>query len=298
MSKNLNIKEDESQKLSSETIYNAYNLDEFVKEFEKIISIYNKANDYRTEIEDNIEKLKKIYQDLTEMNKRKDILFCLDSFFFQYKIYLTEFKNLESLRLIFGNRLYCDNYKLYNLMLNDIKENEILGEGSYTIQKYEIYKDLETSKEYDIETIKKIHKDIIQLITALYEKYTKNTNYVNNYNKDNNVGFAISNYLNTVSYENQMLLGKIFLYKNYINFFDDFHIKNFNKLILDYENFKNDMLNDLKSDKFVYVQDDHNDINTKSEIIDEQIEDDKLIQQKNEEEKKEENNEEKKEETK
>ena len=112
MSKNLIIKEDESQKLSSETIYNAYNLDDFVKEFEKLIDIYNKANDYKIEIENNIEKLKKIYQELTEMNKRKDILFCLDSFFFQYKIYLTEFKNLENLRLIFGNRLYCDNYKL------------------------------------------------------------------------------------------------------------------------------------------------------------------------------------------
>ena len=270
MSKNLIIKEDESQKLSSETIYNAYKLEEFVKEFEKIINIYNKANDYRTEIDNNIEKLKKIYQELTEMNKRKDILFCLDSFFFQYKIYLTEFKNLENLRILFGNRLYCDNYKLYNLMLNDIKENEILEEGSYVIQKYEIYKDLEISKEYDIENIKKIHKDIILLITALYEKYTKNTNYVNNYNKENKVGFAISNYLNTVSYENQMLLGKISLYKNYIKFFDDFHIKNFNKLILDYENFKNDMLNDLKSDKFMYVQDNYNEINTKSE---EEVED-------------------------
>ena len=286
MSKNLIIKEDESQKLSSETIYNAYNLEEFVKEFEKIINIYNKANDYRTEIDNNIEKLKKIYQELTEMNKRKDILFCLDSFFFQYKIYLTEFKNLENLRILFGNRLYCDNYKLYNLMLNDIKENEILEEGSYVIQKYEIYKDLEISKEYDIENIKKIHKDIILLITALYEKYTKNTNYVNNYNKENKVGFAISNYLNTVSYENQMLLGKISLYKNYIKFFDDFHIKNFNKLILDYENFKNDMLNDLKSDKFMYVQDNYNEINTKSEEeeevkdgINKNIEDNNLIQQ-------------------
>lgn len=279
MSKNLIIKEDESQKLSSETIYNAYNLDDFVKEFEKLIDIYNKANDYKIEIENNIEKLKKNYQELTEMNKRKDILFCLDSFFFQYKIYLTEFKNLENLRLIFGNRLYCDNYKLYNLMLNDIKENEILEEGNYIIQKYEIYKDLETSKEYDVETIKKIHKDIIQLITALYEKYTKNTNYVNNYNKENKVGFAISNYLNTVSYENQMLLGKISLYKNYIKFFDDFHIKNFNKLILDYENFKNDMLNDLKSDSFFYVQDNHTEINREPEIIEKNIEDKNLIQQ-------------------
>ena len=278
MSKNLIIKEDESQKLSSETIYNAYNLDDFVKEFEKLIDIYNKANDYRREIENNIEKLKKIYQELTEMNKRKDILFCLDSFFFQYKIYLTEFRNLENLRLMFGNRLYCDNYKLYNLILNDIKENEILEEGNYVIQKYEIYKDLETSKEYDVETIKKIHKDIIQLITALYEKYTKNTNYVNNYNKENNVGFAISNYLNTVSYENQMLLGKISLYKNYIKFFDDFHIKNFNKLILDYENFKNDMLNDLKSDSFFYVQDNHSEIKRESEI-EKNIEDKNLIQQ-------------------
>ena len=124
------------------------------------------------------------------------------------------------------------------------------------------------------------------LITALYEKYTKNTNYVNNYNKENKVGFAISNYLNTVSYENQMLLGKISLYKNYIKFFDDFHIKNFNKLILDYENFKNDMLNDLKSDKFMYVQDNYNEINTKSEEeeevkdgINKNIEDNNLIQQ-------------------
>ena len=47
--------------------------------------------------------LKTIYADLTKKNTKKMYLFCLDTFFFQYKTYSIEMENLDKHRVLLNN---------------------------------------------------------------------------------------------------------------------------------------------------------------------------------------------------
>ena len=60
---------------------------------------------------------------MTKKNTKKMYLFCLDTFFFQFKTYSIEMENLDKHRTLLNNRMYCDYYKLYNIITTYMKEN-------------------------------------------------------------------------------------------------------------------------------------------------------------------------------
>lgn len=76
----------------------------------------------RTEIKDYFEKFKKkkdqmriYYKKYIEKNKKND-MFGLDSFHFQSKLLEFESKHLNDQYLLIDNRIYCDYYKLYEMI--------------------------------------------------------------------------------------------------------------------------------------------------------------------------------------
>ena len=241
--------------IPNDNIYVLFQLEKLNTNFNKVIHLYNISNEHNSNIEDIINKLFNTYKTLVDQNKRKDLLFCLDSFFFQCKIFKQEFDNLNNFRLLFYNRLYCDHYKLYSLMIDDINDLKLLPNNDYNLTKYENYKDLEPTKQYKLKDIEELNKDIIDIISKLCFKYTKMAKYINDYNKNNQVGYTISNFLNTLTYENNNLLEKITLYKNYIAFFDQSHINHFEKLIQDYETFKKNLKNNITSSNYLTIND-------------------------------------------
>lgn len=241
--------------IHNDNIYVLFQLEKLNVNFNKVIHLYNVSNDHNATIRDIIDTLFITYKKLVEQNKRKDLLFCLDSFFFQCKIFKQEFDNLNNFRLLFYNRLYCDYYKLYSLMIDDLNELKLLPNHDYNITKYENYKDLEPNKEYNLQDIQSINKDIIDIISKLCFKYTKMAKYITEYNKNNHVGYTISNFLNTLTYENNNLLEKITLYKNFIAFFDQSHINHFEKLIKDYDTFKKNLQDNITSSEYLTIND-------------------------------------------
>ena len=254
MSKNIiKVEIKNEAEISNENIYVAFQLERLTQNFEKVLFYYNSASDIQNESQSTVDELFNIYQKLIETNKKKDKLFCLDSFFFQYKIFKNELENLNNFRLLFSNRLYCEYYKLYMLMLTDLKDIDLLSADEYKSNKYDNYKDLEPYKQYSIEDIKSMNTEISHILNKLCIKYTKTNEYINTYNKKNHVGYSISNFLNSINYENNNLLEKITLYKNFIVFFDISHIKNFNKLIGDYTRFKNNMIDNISSPDYLSV---------------------------------------------
>ena len=254
MSKKIIKVENKNQaEISNENIYVAFQLERLTQNFEKVLLYYNSAIDIQNESQSTVDELLNIYQKLIETNKKKDKLFCLDSFYFQYKIFKNELENLNNFRLLFSNRLYCEYYKLYMLMLTDLKDIDLLSADEYKTNKYDNYKDLEPYKQYSIEDIKSMNTEISHILNKLCIKYTKTNEYINNYNTNNQVGYSISNFLNSINYENNTLLEKITLYKNFIVFFDISHIRNFNKLIGDYTRFKNNMIDNISSSDYLSV---------------------------------------------
>jgi hypothetical protein len=117
---------------------------------------------------EKLQHLKTIYNELLKTNPKKIFLFCLDSFYFQYKTFAIEMDNIDRFRTLMNNRMYCDYYKLYNIVLTNIKENNTdVDISDIETKTFPVYKDLEPFQEYKVEDIKEIHGSILQLINKL-----------------------------------------------------------------------------------------------------------------------------------
>ena len=85
--------------------------------FKNIISIKQKIGITKHKVTVKLTELKKLHSDMIKDNNKQIFLFCLDSFFYQYKIFSMEFEHIKKLRSILNNRMYCDYYKLHNIII-------------------------------------------------------------------------------------------------------------------------------------------------------------------------------------
>jgi hypothetical protein len=185
--------------------------------FKSIISIKREIGTTKNNVAFKLGELKKLHSEMIRDNNKQIFLFCLDSFYYQYKIFAMEFEHIKKLRAILNNRMYCDYYKLHNIIVKFCKQH--VNEDALNIQTFPVYKDLEPFLEYRIEDITLLHESILNLINALYLETVSKDDTILHYNDNHKVGFSISNFLNTLSHENRVLQEQITLFVNYISFF-------------------------------------------------------------------------------
>ena len=217
---------------SNNSMYaHAFHIEKLKTHFNNIITLKQEVSKIKTIVATKLTDLKKVYNDLTKSNCKKTLLFCLDSFYFQYKTFTLEMEHIDRFRALMNNRMYCDYYKLYNIILDFIKENKTdLEIDEIIVKTYPVYKDLEPFQEYKVEDIKDLHSNILILINQLYLKTESKDDVIDHYNENHRVGFSISNFLNTLSYENRLLREQITLYINYLSFFHISQRKQLNRL--------------------------------------------------------------------
>ena len=161
----------------------SHNLEKLKSTFHNILLLRNDVTKIKEQINTKITNLKGIYGELSKNTTKKALLFSLDSFFFQYKLFSLEFENVNKFRILLNNRMYCDYYKLYILIINYIKENkEDLKSESLVFRTFPLYKDLEPFQEYNLEDIKNIHSDIMKYINYLYDCCETNQSKIDNDN--------------------------------------------------------------------------------------------------------------------
>jgi hypothetical protein len=209
----------------------AFQINKLSNDFSNIITLKREIAKVKKVVVDKLTQLKEVYNDLIKTNSKKIFLFCLDSFYFQYKTFAMEMEHIDRYRALMNNRMYCDYYKLYNIIVTHIKENKAdMDVSQLEFKTYPAYKDLEPFQEYKLEDIKDIHENILHIITELYKQtYTKEDS-IQHYNENHKVGFSISNFLNTLEYENRLLREQITLYMNYVSFFHISQKKQLNRL--------------------------------------------------------------------
>jgi len=211
----------------------AFQIEKLRNDFENIITLKREISKVKLVVSEKLTQLKLVYNDLIKTNNKKIFLFCLDSFYFQYKTFAMEMEHIDRYRALMNNRMYCDFYKLYNLIVNHIKENRAdMNIAELEMKSYPAYKDLEPFQEYKIEDIKEIHANILFLINQLYGKSMDKNEAIEHYNQNHKVGFSISNFLNTLEYENRLLREQVGLYINYVSFFHISQRKQLNRLFL------------------------------------------------------------------
>ena len=216
---------------SNNNLHNMH-IEKLKTNFDNIVSLKIEIARTKLQVCEKLQHLKDIYGELLKSNTKKIFLFCLDSFYFQYKTFAIEMDNIDRFRILMNNRMYCDYYKLYNIILTNIKENNEIMLAENEIKSFPPYKDLEPFQEYRLEDIKDIHENILLLINKLHLFSSSKKYNIDHYNEKHRIGFSISNFINTLEYENRLTKEQISLYVNYLSFFHISQKKQIQRLFL------------------------------------------------------------------
>ena len=234
----------------------AFQIEKLKNDFDNIITVKREISKIKKVVAEKLAQLKTVYNDLVKTNSKKIFLFCLDSFYFQYKTFAMEMEHIDRFRTLMNNRMYCDYYKLFHIILNYIKENRAeLDISELELKTYPVYKDLEPFSEYKIEDMKEIHANILHILNKLYGITVEKSDNIDHYNEKHHVGFSISNFLNTLSYENKLLQEQIHLYVNYMSFFHISQKRQLRRLHLRMQDFYREVDNNINVNKTFSIED-------------------------------------------
>ena len=216
-------------------------------DFNNIITVRTTVKNIFDILQIRIDKLKILYAEFIKTSKNQMFVFGLDSFNFQSKLIDIEYDDMKRLFLAINNRMYCEYFKLYKIIIdyisvniNDKKITEIVKTNNYPV-----YKDLEPFKEYKFETILDIHENILNLLGILISTLNNKENELLLHKNKQSIGLNIDNFITTFNYSIIVMREKIIMFITYIEFFHKLHtkyLKRFaNKIQLMYSHINNDI---------------------------------------------------------
>ena len=144
-----------------------FEIDKLKTNFRSIITLSSDIFKIKKNVDVKLNRMKESYNLVIKKNNKQIFLFCLDSFYFQYKNYVIESDNMNKVRLLIMNRMYCDYYKLYNILIKFVKEQKKDLDLHDLENDYPIYKDLEPFIEYKSHDLNSIHNNILALINVV-----------------------------------------------------------------------------------------------------------------------------------
>jgi hypothetical protein len=217
--------------------------------FTKILDLKNENVKTFGILEAKICKLKEFYSEFVKNNKNNLFIFGLDSFHFQGKLIDIEYEDIQRLYSAITNRIYCEYFKLYKIIvqyiLDNITEQKII-DLVYVNNSYPIYKDLEPFKKYDFEIIQSLHEFIIILLNSINGFFMNKEHDLKTYQIKNNIGLNIDNFVNTFQFNNVMLREQLILFISYIEFFHKLHLKYLTRFTTKTHIFFSQITNDIK----------------------------------------------------
>ena len=216
-------------------------------DFNNLIIIRNNVKVVFDILQTRINKLKQFYSDFIKNNKNKLFVFGLDSFHFQSKLIDIEYDDMKRLFLAINNRMYCEYFKLYKIIIEYVYEN--IRDKKITeiikLNNFPVYKDLEPYKEYKIELITEIHENILIVINSILSNFIMRENELASHKSKKDIGLNIDNFITSFNYELIVMKEKISMFLTYTEFFHQLHIKHLkrfnNKIQLLYLHISNEI---------------------------------------------------------
>jgi len=227
-------------------------------DFTKVIDLKNENVKMFETLEGKIGQLKIIYSDFIKSNKQNLFIFGLDSFHFQGKLIDIEYDDMKRLYSAITNRIYCEYFKLYKIVVDYITENipddkKIMDLINVNKSSYPIYKDLEPFKQYDFEIIQSVHETIITLLGSIHNYFLNKEHDLKQHQIKNATGLNIDNFIHTFNYNNVVLREKLTLFVTYIEFFHRLHTKYFMRFTTKMKLFTSQILHDIKFEDSVEI---------------------------------------------
>jgi len=196
-----------------------FDYDLLATEFNSIIDKRNDIKNKYKSLEEKLNAMKMKYTNLVESNKRKIFIYCLDSFFFQYKILLLELEHYNNIISSLFSRMYGDYYKLLNVIIEKCKEINFTIDDISSMENIQAYKDIENKLEYKTEDLLKLHNNILAILKQMTIFYEKRDKEIKAQDETSDIGFSITSFIDTLSYENRTLYEQINLYNSYLQFY-------------------------------------------------------------------------------
>jgi len=219
-------------------------------DFNKVVDLKNENVKMFEMLDFKIKNLKNVYSDFIKNNKQQLFIFGLDSFHFQGKLIDLEYDDMKRLYFAIKNRIYCEYFKLYKIVIEYINEN--INDDTRVLElvkvnnNFPIYKDLEPFKQYEFEVIQNIHETIIGLLISINNYLMHKEHDLRQHQEKNATGLNIDNFIRTFTYNNVVLREKITLFITYIEFFHKLHTKYFKRFTTKMQLFVSQINNDIK----------------------------------------------------
>lgn len=218
------------------------------KSFIKLIELRTEVHTNFVGLNNIVTKLNTIYADFITKSQDKVLIFGLDSLRFQSKLIGIEYEDMKRLFYAINNRMYCEYYKLYKIIMDYIIENvsdgkiiEIIKSDAYV---FPVYKDLEPFKQYDFETIQQVHEAILVFLNTLCTHITSKDQELKTHEMTNKSGLNIDNFVMSFNYNLVVIKEKVNLFINYVVFFHTSHLKLLTRFVMKV----NLMMKQVKSD--------------------------------------------------
>jgi len=218
------------------------------KSFSKLIELRTEVHTTFIGLNNIVSKLNTIYADFITKSQDKVLIFGLDSLRFQSKLIGIEYEDMKRLFYAINNRMYCEYYKLYKIIMDYIVENvndgkiiEIVKSDAYV---FPVYKDLEPFKQYDFETIQQVHEAILVFLNTLCTHITSKDQELKTHEMTNKSGLNIDNFVMSFNYNLVVIKEKVNLFINYVVFFHTSHLKLLTRFVMKV----NLMMKQVKSD--------------------------------------------------
>ena len=202
------------------------------------------------DIDKKIKQLYDIHNTINKTHNDEIYKFGLDSFHFQTKLIKLDLTHLKGVFCVIDNRIYCEYFKLYNIIALYIgSDAELCGSITTTFidKKFPTYKDLEPNKVYDIGITSDIYTTIQGIINDmsqyLNDKRSKLEAIENSHVRR---GMNVNGLIIEGNYKIRILDEKIKGFKQYVETFNIHHIK-----YLDELSTKTEMTNNMMNDDIV-----------------------------------------------
>jgi hypothetical protein len=221
---------------------------ELKKSFMKLIDLRTEVHATFVGLNNIVNKLNTIYADFITKSQDKVLIFGLDSLRFQSKLIGIEYEDMKRLFYAINNRMYCEYYKLYKIIMDYIVENvsdsKIVEMVKSDVYVFPVYKDLEPFKQYDFDTIQRVHEAILIFLNSLSSYITSKEQELKSHQTTNKSGLNIDNFVMSFNYNLVVIKEKVSLFINYVVFFHTSHLKLLTRFVMKV----NLMMKHVKSD--------------------------------------------------
>ena len=209
---------------------------ELKKSFMKLIELRTEVHSTFVGLNNIVTKLNTIYADFITKSQDKVLIFGLDSLRFQSKLIGIEYEDMKRLFYAINNRMYCEYYKLYKIIMDYIVENvsdaKIVEMVKSDVYVFPVYKDLEPFKQYEFDTIQRVHEAILIFLNSLCSHITSKDQELKTHQTTNRSGLNIDNFVMSFNYNLVVVKEKVNLFINYVVFFHTSHLKLLTRFVM------------------------------------------------------------------